>query len=135
MAYKFEKLDVWRLALDYADAIYTLADGLPDRERFGLWSQITRAANSVALNIAEGSTGQSDAEQARFLGVAIRSLVEKVACLHLIKRRGYLADPSLLGEVYRQSEALFAMLQAFRSSLRGGRVREDDESYDVLSPE
>ena len=69
--YKFEKLEVWQLALDYVDLIYDLAKGLPRSEEFNLKSQITRAATSVTLNIAEGSTGQSDAEQARFLGLAI----------------------------------------------------------------
>ena len=134
MAYKFEKLEVWALALDYADSIYRLAGGLPSEERFGLWSQITRAANSVALNIAEGSTGQSDAEQARFVGMAIRSLVETVACLHLVRRREYLADPERLRDAYRQSEKLFAKLQAFRTAIRSGRVREAETPYDPSPP-
>jgi four helix bundle protein len=136
MAYKFEKLEVWALALDYADAVYAIAGHLPERERFNLASQITRAATSVALNIAEGSTGQSDSEQARFLGYAIRSLVETVACLHLIRRRGYLDDPSLLRDTYRQSETLFKKLQAFRSSFGTlpRRVREGSPDYDSDSP-
>lgn len=41
----------------------------------------------MALNIAEGSTGQTDAEQGRFLGLAVRSLLETVACQHIISRR------------------------------------------------
>jgi len=64
--YKFEKLDVWQLSLDYIDLIYDLAKELPRNEEFNLKSQMTRAATSVALNIAEGSTGQTDPEQARF---------------------------------------------------------------------
>ena len=80
MPFKFENLDVWHLALDYIDRIYDLADQLPRSEDFNLTSQIRRAATSVALNIAEGSTGQTDAEQARFLGMALRSLIETVAC-------------------------------------------------------
>jgi hypothetical protein len=66
MPFKFEKLEVWQLALDYSDLIYDIADQLPHSEAYNLRSQITRAATSVALNIAEGSTGQTDAEQARF---------------------------------------------------------------------
>ena len=80
MGYKFERLEVWQLALEYADLIYALAEQLPRSEDFNLKSQIVRAATSVALNIAEGSTSQSNAEQARFLGLAIRSVVETVAC-------------------------------------------------------
>ena len=73
MGYKFEKLEVWALALEYTDLIYHLAEKLPASEQYNLKSQIKRAANSIALNIAEGSTTQTDAEQARFLNIAIRS--------------------------------------------------------------
>ena len=71
---------------------------------------MTRAANSIALNVAEGSTGLSDPEQDRFLRIAIRSLLETVACLHLINRRDYLDDTGPLREAYRDSETLFAKL-------------------------
>jgi four helix bundle protein len=64
--HKFEQLEVWVLAIEYTDMCYTIAEGLPKHEDYNLTSQIRRAAVSVALNIAEGSTGQSDAEQARF---------------------------------------------------------------------
>ncbi|MCS4117589.1 four helix bundle protein [Salinibacter ruber] len=131
MAYKFEQLDVWERALDYIDQIHEIADELPKRERYNLGDQMTRAANSIALNIAEGSTGQSDAEQDRFLRIAIRSLLETVASLHLIKRRDYLDDLDPLREAYRDSEALFAKLQAFRSSLdTDSTVREKPPEYD-----
>ena len=92
MPFKFEKLEVWRMSLEYADLIYAIAETLPRSEDYNLKSQITRAATSVALNIAEGSQGQTDAEQARFLGLALRSLVETVACQHLISRRKLLVD-------------------------------------------
>jgi len=65
--YKFQKLQVYQSALDYVDAVYELTKLLPEREKFNLSSQIERAATSIALNIAEGSTGQTDAEQNRFL--------------------------------------------------------------------
>jgi four helix bundle protein len=123
MSYKFEKLEVWQLAMEYVDQIYAIADQLPASEVYNLRSQITRAATSVALNVAEGSTSQSDAEQARFVGYAIRSLVETVACQHLISRRQYLKDTTPLQEAYRFSETLFAKLQALRRRLTadGGR--------------
>jgi four helix bundle protein len=132
MAYKFEKLEVWQLSLEYTDLIYEVAQRLPHSEEYNLKSQIMRAATSVSLNIAEGSTGQSDAEQARFLGLAIRSLVETVACLHLIKRRQYLNEEELLREAYCFSNKLFAKLQAFRSFLTtktSNRGKEDSIEY------
>ena len=133
MAFKFEKLEVWQRALDVADAAEAIATALPSHERFNRADQMRRAATSVALNIAEGSTGQSDAEQARFLGYAQRSVVETVACLHLVRRRGYFSDPEPLREAYRQAEALFRQLSAFRRAI-GGAVREDDQPYDLGPP-
>ena len=110
--------------------MYRLVETLPKSEDFNLKSQSIRAATSIALNIAEGSTGQSDAEQARFLGMAIRSLVETVACQHLVPRRGYLQDLSPLDAVYAKSNDLARQLQAFRRTLNSTRKLADDrESY------
>lgn len=80
MPFKFERLEVWQLAIKYIDLAYEIAGQLPKAEDFNLKSQLTRAATSVALNIAEGSTGQTDTERARFLEFALRSLIETVAC-------------------------------------------------------
>lgn len=129
MAYKFEQLDVWKFSVDYIDSIYSLATLLPKSEEYNLKSQIVRAATSISLNIAEGSTGQSDAEQARFLGFAIRSLIETVACQHIIRRRNYIQDESLLKKLYEDSEVLARKLQAFRKSITQYQIREDIPKY------
>lgn len=133
MAFKFEKLDVWRLALEYIDLIYVIADKLPRSEDYNLRSQITRAATSVARNIAEGSTGQTDAEQARFLGLALRSLIETVACQHLISRRNLMVDVEPLRQAYRQAEELSVKLQAFRNKIAPEQnwLREEAAGYRV----
>ena len=133
MTYKFEQLDVWQLTLDYVDLIYTLSEQFPRSEEYNLKSQIRRAATSVALNIAEGSTGQSDPEQARFLGMAIRSLIETVACIHIIRRRNYFEDKTLLDQAYEKSQPLARKLQSFRKSLStpSYQVREDDSLYNT----
>ena len=127
MGYKFEKLEVWRLALDYAELMYDIAGRLPDSERFNLKSQIERAATSVALNIAEGSMGQSDAEQSKFIGYAIRSVVETVACQHLVHRRGYIAGKDELTEAYLMSQTVTKKLYSLRKSLDPNRSRAREE--------
>lgn len=81
MAFKFEQLRVWQASLEFGERINHLADQFPKKEMFNLSSQIRRAADSIGLNIAEGSTGQSNAEQKRFLIFANRSALEVVACL------------------------------------------------------
>jgi four helix bundle protein len=130
--HKFEKLEVWQLAIEYTDLCYALAEQLPRREEYNLGSQLRRAAVSVALNIAEGSTSLSDAEQARFLEIAIRSLIETVACQHLIHRRGYLDTTVVLRDAYQASEKLVAKLQAMRRAILDARsLREAPEQYIV----
>lgn len=131
MTYKFEQLEVWQLALEYVDAIYLLVEKLPRQEEYNLKSQIIRAATSIALNIAEGSQGQTDAEQARFLGFSIRSLIETVACQQLIRRRKYLSDESLLEDTYLKSQTLARKLQAFRKTLSAPphQLREEPTEY------
>jgi len=131
MPFKFEKLEVWQLALDYIDLIYAIAEQLPRSEDYNLKSQITRAATSIALNVAEGSTGQTDAEQARFLGLAIRSLIETVACQHLIRRRKLLEDSAALTKAYRAAETLVAKLHSMRKALVPEQtwLREEPEGY------
>ena len=131
MPFKFEELEVWRLALDYVDLVYEIADKLPSSEAYNLRSQMTRAATSVALNIAEGSTGQTDAEQARFLGLAIRSLLETVACQHLISRRAYVSDLTPLRQAYVDAETLVAKLHTMRRAIQPDRpwIREEQATY------
>src|SRR3990172_5383250 len=129
--YKFEKLEVWQLSLEYLDLAYSLSDGLPRHEDFNLKSQIRRAATSIALNIAEGSTGQTDAEQARFVGLAIWSLMEVVACQRIVSRRGYPTDSADTAKMEEMGLTLVRKLQAMRTALDPSRkwAREPEEAY------
>ena len=67
MSFKFEKLVVWQKAVDLSADVHELTKTFPKDELFVLTSQIKRAADSVALNIAEGSTGQSILSSTNFL--------------------------------------------------------------------
>jgi four helix bundle protein len=109
--FKFEKLEVWQLAIDLADQVDKLTQTFPKHEIFVLTSQIKRAADSVSLNIAEGSTGQSDAEQVKFLRYALRSAIEVVNGLYLAKKRNYLQG-DLFEELYVFLEKLIIKIQA-----------------------
>jgi four helix bundle protein len=86
MAFKFEKLIGWQKAVDLTKFVNQVATQFPKDELYVLASQIKRAADSVALNIAEGLTGQLNAEFNRFLGVALRSNIEVGSCIYLAKR-------------------------------------------------
>ena len=116
MAFKFESLRIWHLSLDLADEVDLLAQNFPKHEIYSLSSQIKRAANSVSLNIVEGSTGLSNAEFKRFLVIANRSALEVVGCLYLAKRRNYISDEKF-GELYSKIETLVKMIQALINTL------------------
>jgi len=116
MAFKFERLEVWQRAIDFSGHIHTLTRSFPKDEIYILTSQIKRAADSIALNIAEGSTGQTNAEFRQFLGYALRSAIEVVTCLYLGHRRG-LVKSIQFQALYREAEVIIRMLQALRKSL------------------
>ena len=111
--------------------VYDLIGNMPKTEQFNLSSQIRRAVTSVSLNIAEGSTGQSDPEQVRFIRYAHRSLMEVVACLILMKERGYItADKH--DELYKNSKKLSAKLLAMKNYLKNNyNVNEEGEDFDA----
>ena len=72
---KFEDLRIWHKALELTVIIHDLTRSFPKEEMFILTSQIKRATDSIALNIAEGSTGNPNAEFKRFLQMANRSAI------------------------------------------------------------
>jgi len=76
MSFKFEKLVVWQKEVDLAADVHDLTRDFPKNELFVLTVQIKRAVDSVSLNIAEKSTGQSNVEFNRFLSYALRSNIE-----------------------------------------------------------
>ena len=72
----FKKLDIWKNGIALVQKTYEIAEQLPANEKFGLRSQITRAAVSVPSNIAEGCGRNSQIEFKRFLEIAMGSLFE-----------------------------------------------------------
>lgn len=118
MEYKFEKLQVWELALNACEQVSDIISYLPDSERFNLSSQINRATTSIALNIAEGSTTQTNAQQLNFIGYAIRSLIEVIACLRIIKRRNYQIPQDLLISFEGLLDKLFIKFQSLSNYLK-----------------
>lgn len=115
MAFKFEDLRVWQLAIDLSAEVSQLTKTFLVEERFILSTQIQRAADSVALNIAEGSTGQSNPEFKKFLGYSITSAIEVVSCLHLGKRRGIIPEGNFT-LLYNSYEGLIVKIQALKNS-------------------
>lgn len=117
MSFKFEKLLVWRKAVDLSADVHSLTKTFPKDELFVLTSQIKRAADSVSLNIAEGSTGQSNPEFNKFLGYALRSNIEVVGCLYLAQKRELIKQNDFK-KLYEQCEEILVMLNSLRNKLK-----------------
>ena len=117
MKFKFEKLIIWQKAIEFAEEIHEIAAVFPQMELYSLSSQIRRASDSIALNISEGSIGQSVPEFKRFMGFSIRSLAEVVSCLHKAKRREYITKEKF-DKLYDDSYNLMNMMIGFRNKLK-----------------
>jgi four helix bundle protein len=111
-----ERLEVWRDAMDLVVATYRLSDRFPDSERFGLTSQIRRAAISVPSNIAEGAARRSTPEYLRFLSIARGSLSEMDTQRQIACRLGYAGEGDEDGTV-ELIERTFAKLTALMNAI------------------
>ena len=113
--FPFEKLRVWQEARGWVKTIYEMTRRFPESERFGMVSQLNRAAVSVPTNLAEGSARISKKDQAHFTHVAYSSLMECMNLLMLASDQNYLKQQEL--QVQRQAVAsLSTQLNALHHS-------------------
>lgn len=89
--FNFEKLEVYQESLILSDEIYKMTKKFPQKEVFGLTSQLRRAAISIPVNIAEGSSRYKK-EFRHFLVIARGSCYECVALIDIARRQGYITD-------------------------------------------
>ncbi len=109
MAFKFENLIAWQKSLDFTLDVHNLTGKFPTEEKYILTSQIKRAADSINLNVAEGSTGQSDKQFLSFLGYAIRSGIEVVSCLYTAHKRELINDEEFR-KMYNKAEEVIKII-------------------------
>lgn len=113
----FQHLIVWQKAHALALQVYRTTGTFPADERFGLTSQMRRAAVSVPSNVAEGSGRSSDADFARFIDIALGSSTELEYQLLLARDLGFIHN-----DRYQELDELLAevkrLLVGFRSRLR-----------------
>ena len=116
MSFKFEKLIIWQKSMDFGEDVFKLTAAFPNSEIYNLPSQIQRAVDSIALNIAEGALLQSNPEFRKFIGYSIRSTSEVATCLHKANRRNYISKEEFEA-YYLASYDLMNMLIAFQKKL------------------
>ena len=87
-----ERLDLWKRSVNFVVSIYRLTDRFPEEEKFGLTSQLRRAAVSVAANVAEGAAKTSQKDFRRYLSNLQGSTSEIETELLIARRLNYLDD-------------------------------------------
>lgn len=112
---RHHELEVWRDALELVESVYRVTTSFPSEERFGLTSQLRRAAVSVPSNIAEGCARRTRAELVQFLHVARGSLAEIETQVQIARRLEMLATDDALDELI---DRVFAKLGALINSLK-----------------
>ena len=112
----FEKLEVWKKAIGYADATYTVTRSFPDDERFGLRVQLQRAAVSISSNVAEGSSRTSKKDFARFVELSYGSLMETISQLCIAQNQKFVARENA-SDLRKRAEELARMLSELKGTL------------------
>jgi four helix bundle protein len=117
MVANYRDLLVWQRSMDLVEKIYRVTEGLPERERWGLISQMCRAAVSVPANIAEGYGRQSTGNYRHFLSIGRGSLSELETFLLLCQRLGYI-DSDEITSLLTEVEEILKMLSVLISRLQ-----------------
>ena len=119
----FEKLDVWVSSIELSKLIYKATSSFPVDEKYGLVSQLRRAAVSVSSNIAEGSCKASLKDQSRFSEIAFGSLMEVLNQIIISKNLEYISD-DVYFHIREEIEKLSRLLNAYKNS----QIRRMDDN-------
>lgn len=124
------ELKVWQKSMDLVEGCYKFSAALPNAERFGLTSQIRRAATSVPANIAEGFGRWNTRDFARFLAIACGSVRELETHIIMAQRLGFASAASAeqvlraTDELARMRERVMSNIGASESAKRTNRANE-----------
>lgn len=116
---RFADLAVWQRSHRFTLAVYKVTRNFPIEERYGLTSQLRRAAASVPTNIAEGSKRKGRMEYARFLNIAEGSMAETEYLLVLSRDLGYVTSETAKTALAESTE-IQKMLNALRGKVERG---------------
>jgi four helix bundle protein len=116
--FPFEKLEVWQLAIEFADFILKILESFPISKHLRLIGQMEAAVSSVAQNISEGKGRQYKKEFIQYLYIAEGSLFEVLTLTEIMKRRKLFKEEESK-EIRRQAEVIDRKLHGLINSLMG----------------
>lgn len=112
------KLEVWKRSIEFVQKIYRVTESFPSDEKFGLVSQMRRAAVSIPSNIAEGSARNGEKEFINFLYIAQGSIAELETQLYISANLGFLEEEKrdiLIKELDEISKMLIGLQRSLRN--------------------
>ena len=114
--FRFQDLEIWRIAIEIADKLFDIADALEKKRLYRFADQLRGAGMSMSNNIAEGSGSNSDKEFCHFLNIAHRSTFENANILILLQRKS-LIDQVTLDSLLEDLDHLCRKITNFQKSL------------------
>ena len=111
----YKDMEVWKEAVNLVTMVYEFTETFPEREKYGIISQIRRCAVSIPSNIAEGTVKHSDKETLRFLDSSLGSLAELDTQLIISKNLGFIEEfNSLESQISRVNALLSGLIKYYQ---------------------
>ena len=116
----FKELEIWNLGMEIVKSVYTISSQLPNHEKFGLTSQITRAAVSIPSNIAEGCAKSSEKDFKLYLERSLGSAFELETQLLAIKELNLTKSniDTLLTSIQKEQKMIGAFISSVKKRLK-----------------
>lgn len=125
--HNYKNLHIWQDGIKLARRIYEITSTFPANEKYGIVSQMTRAAISIPSNIAEGAGRNSNKDFANFLSIAMGSLFELHTQIVICEQIGYI-DSETVKEIDQQIYTLQQQINTYKQRIEGNATRQGDTS-------
>ncbi len=118
---RWKNLEIWKIADELAYKVYKATYDFPKEERFGISSQLRRAALSVPTNIVEGYSRKGDKELRNFINISLASLAETKYLLYFSRKLDLLTDKDFF-DLNQGYELLGKKLWKFYEKVKGESI-------------
>ena len=125
--HNYKNLHIWQEGINLARKIYEVTGHFPANEKYGIVSQMTRAAVSIPSNIAEGAGRNSNKDFANFLSIAIGSIFELHTQIAICEQIGYINEETTK-QLEQQIYTLQQQITTYKRQIEGSAPRQGETS-------
>ena len=123
--HNYKNLHIWQEGINLARKIYEVTGNFPANEKYGIVSQMTRAAVSIPSNIAEGAGRNSNKDFANFLSIAIGSIFELHTQIAICEQIGYINEETTK-QLEQQIYTLQQQITTYKQRIEGSAPRQGE---------